>query len=77
MHKTVAALKINAKGIVREEHPKALSHIQLEMTFESQDAMTEDVKRALDAAEERLCPVWSMLKGNVEISVSFSVQKSE
>ncbi len=73
MHKNVASLKINAKGFLRDQHPKALSHIQLEMTFESQDVEEADVKKALALAEEKLCPVWAMLKGNVEISVSYVI----
>ncbi len=75
MHKNVASLKTNAKGIVREEHPRALSHIQLEMIFESPDVEEADVEKALTVSEEKLCPVWAMLKGNVEISVSYVIEK--
>jgi putative redox protein len=75
MHKNIAALKTNAKGVVRDEHPKALSHIQIEMIFESQDLEEADVKAALAVSEEKLCPVWAMIKGNVEVSVSYVINK--
>ena len=73
MDKHITALKVSARGTLRDEHPKALSHIRLDMTLESQDAGEEDVKTALAIAERTLCPVWSMLKGNVEIDVNFTI----
>jgi putative redox protein len=75
MHKNVATLKTNTKGVVRDEHPRALTHIQVEMIFESQDVEEADIKAALAVSEEKLCPVWAMLKGNVEISVSYVINK--
>jgi len=75
IHKNVDSLKVTAKGVVRDEHPKAFSHIQLEMLFKSQDVEEADLKKALVMAEEKLCPVWNMLKGNVEISVSYVINK--
>jgi len=71
MHKNVVSLKINAKGFIRDQHPKS----QLELTLKSQDVEEADVKKALALAEEKLCPVWAMLKGNVEISVSYFINK--
>jgi len=75
MHKNVDSLQISAKGAVREEHPRVFSHIQLDLFFKSEDAGEADVKKALVIAEEKLCPVWNMLKGNVEISVSYVISK--
>ncbi len=75
LHKKVDSLKAKAKGIVREEHPRAFSNIELELSFKSQDADEDDVKKAVAMAEERLCPVWAMLKGNVEINVSYTINK--
>ena len=75
MHKTVVSLKANAVGILKTEHPKALSHLQLKLVFESPDLEEADVQKAIASAEEKLCPVWAMLKGNVEIDVSFTIER--
>jgi Predicted redox protein, regulator of disulfide bond formation len=77
MHKNIVDLKVRAKGIVREEHPKAFSEIRLEMVFKSGDVKEEDLNKALALAEEKLCPVWAMLKGNVAIHVSFVIEDAE
>lgn len=75
MSRTISALQANAKGILRQEHPKALTHIQIDMVFDSPDAQEEDLQKALAASEEKICPVWAMLKGNVEISVSYTIKR--
>lgn len=31
MHKNIVSLSVNAKGTMREEHPRKLSHIKLEL----------------------------------------------
>jgi len=75
MHKNISSLSVNAKGMMREEHPRALSNIRLEMAFTSPDLEEEDIKKALVAAEEKLCPVWAMLKGNVDVELGYTVNR--
>jgi putative redox protein len=77
LHKQADSLKATATGTVRNDHPRSLSHIRLEMSLESRDAREADVKKAIAMAEGKLCPVWAMLKGNVEVSVSCTVIKAE
>ncbi len=73
MKKTISALNVVAKGSVREEHPKALTHIAVEMDITSPDVEKSDVQAALTIAEEKLCPVWAMIKGNVEVTVHYRI----
>ncbi len=75
LKRNVASLQAKATGNVRSEHPKALSRIQLALAIQSPDAEEGDVKTALKAAEARLCPVWAMIKGNVEVDVTFAIEK--
>jgi len=75
MNKTVTAVNAKAKGYEKEEHPKALSKIELELFIESPDAQDTDVEKTLAALENKLCPVWSMIKGNVEIEVKFTISR--
>jgi putative redox protein len=75
LKRDVVSLQAKAIGDVRSEHPKSLSRIQVALTLQSPDAEESDVKTALKAAESRLCPVWAMIKGNVEIEVTFVIEK--
>lgn len=73
MKRSITYLNAKAKGHVKEEHPKAISKIELELTLESPDAQEADVEKTLIALENKLCPVWAMIKGNVEIETGFSI----
>lgn len=43
------------------------------MTIKSVDTTDEDVDKVIKLSEEMYCPVWSMLKGNVEIEVNYRI----
>lgn len=73
MKRSVTNLSVKAKGHVKEVHPKALSKIELELTIESVDTQEEDVSKTLVALENKLCPVWAMIKGNVEVETKFFI----
>lgn len=73
MRKDVSGLKINAKGDRREQHPTYFEKINLEFILESRDAEDSDIEKAIKISEEQLCPVWNMLKNNVEISCEYKI----
>ena len=73
MQKTITACEISAKGIRKEEHPTGFSTITLQINLTSPDTTSKDLNRVLKLAEETYCPVWAMLKGNVEINVKHSI----
>ncbi|OQB14763.1 MAG: hypothetical protein BWY15_00914 [Firmicutes bacterium ADurb.Bin193] len=73
MQKEIISYKTNATGIIKEEHPKAFSQIDLELIIESKDVEESDIERALYAAEEKLCPVWAMIRGNVKVNVTYKI----
>ena len=75
LKKSVSSLQAKAEGDVRADHPKALRNIDLSLSIQSEDVVESDVEMALKAAEARLCPVWAMLKGNVEIRVAYSIER--
>lgn len=64
--RTVDGVEIQMYGSVREEHPKCFSRIDMEMAIASPDATADDCKTALMLTEKKYCPVWAMLRGNVE-----------
>jgi putative redox protein len=73
MQKTITAFEISAKGIRREDHPTGFKTISLYITLSSPDTTPEDLQKVLKLAEETYCPVWAMLKGNVEVNVMCTI----
>ena len=74
MRKSVTACEIHARGIRREEHPTCFKTIYLTVNLISIDASEEDFKKVLKLSEETYCPVWALLKGNVEIEVKCNIR---
>jgi putative redox protein len=73
MRKTIAGFKVNAKGLRRDIHPTSLEKIHLEFVLSSCDASDADVQKAIRLSEETYCPVWAMLKNNVEITTGYKI----
>jgi putative redox protein len=73
MQKKVNGLAVHASGIRKEQHPTAFHTIFLKFTVTSADAGNGDVKKAITLSEESICPVWAMLKNNVEIKTEHTI----
>lgn len=73
MRKTISGCEIHARGLRREEHPTCFKTIFLTVSLESPDTTEEDFNKVLKLSEETYCPVWAMLKGNVEIEVKCKI----
>jgi len=73
MKKTISGCEINSRGIRNEEHPTCFKIIFLDIALKSPDTTGEDMKKVIKLSEETYCPVWAMLKGNVEIDVRYKI----
>jgi len=71
MKKTITGCEINCKGIRREEHPTCFKTILLTINLKSADTTEDDLKKVIKLSEDTYCPVWAMLKGNVEVEVKY------
>ena len=67
MRKSITGFEIHSMGIRREEHPTCFKSILLTIDLKSDDTTEEDLKKVIKLSEDTYCPVWAMLKGNVEI----------
>jgi hypothetical protein len=76
MKKTIAAFHVNASGVRRTQHPTSFERIDIEFILTSPDAALADLQKAARLAEESICPVWAMLKGNVDIVPGYQVMAS-
>lgn len=75
MNRTITHFEIQSKGLRREEHPTGFKSIHLDISLSSPDATEEEVYKVIALAEDRFCPVWSMIKGNTTVETSFTIHK--
>ena len=75
MQQPVTGLEIDASAVRSVEHPTVLTGISLEFTVKGEGVDPAAVTRALQLSEERLCPVWNMLKGSTPIKATFNLAK--
>jgi putative redox protein len=73
MRKDVSGLKISTYGERREEHPTYFKKILIHFELESKDAEASDMEKAIKISEDSICPVWNMVKNNVEIISEFEI----
>ena len=71
MQQPVAGLEVEVRAMRRTEHPTVLTGISLEFVVQGDSVDPAAVNRAMQLSEERLCPVWNMLKGNTQIKAGF------
>lgn len=65
--KEVTEFRVKAKGIRNEELPMAFHTIFLDFQLTSPNTDDETLKKIIKFTENSSCPVWAMLRGNVEI----------
>jgi putative redox protein len=74
MGKSVGLMGIRSRGIRKQEHPTGFSQITIDFNIET-DANGDEIDKVLRLAEERYCPVYDMVKGNVEIVTGYTIIK--
>ncbi|WP_109485575.1 OsmC family protein [Occallatibacter savannae] len=77
MQQPVSGLSVEARAIRSTGHPTVLTNIFLEFTVKGDAVDPAAVGRALQLSEERLCPVWNMLKASTEICAEFHVEHDQ
>ena len=73
MGKTVSGFEVNAKGIRREQPPIKFEKIFIEFILNSKDIKDDDIQKAIQLAEQSVCPVWQMIKNNVEVVAEYTI----
>jgi putative redox protein len=75
MNKTITGCEIHSHGIRKLEHPTGFSKIIMTINLKSPDVSEDDIKKVIKLSEDRYCPVWSMIKGNVEVLTEYNIDK--
>lgn len=73
MNKTIHVFKIESTGMRKQEHPTGFSSIKLRFIVNSPDLQDQDLDKVLKLSEEKYCPVWSMIRGNVDVSFLYEI----
>jgi putative redox protein len=73
MGKKVSRFTVNAKGIRRDQPPIKFEKIFLGFILTSPDATDADLEKAIRLSEESVCPVWQMVKNNVEVVADYKI----
>ena len=73
MGKTVSGLEVKAKGIRSEQPPIKFEKILIEFILSSKDTRDADIRKAIQLAEKSVCPVWQMIKNNVEVIPEYKI----
>jgi putative redox protein len=73
MGKTLSGLVVNAKGVRSQQPPIKFEKIFLEFILNSNNAKDADIQRAIQLVESSVCPVWQMIKNNVEIVSQYKI----
>lgn len=73
MRKTITGFEIHSRGIRREEHPTCFKSILVTIDLRSDDTTDEDLNKVIKLSEDTYCPVWAMIKGNVEVEIKYNI----
>jgi putative redox protein len=73
MQKNIDEYSMNVKGIRKTEHPTGFSKIILEMFVKSNNTTAEEIEKVIKMAETKYCPIWSMLKNDIEIETMITM----
>jgi putative redox protein len=74
MQKNIEVFDMKVIGMRRTEHPTFFSEITAEYIISSKDITEADVRKALALSEQSICPVWAMIKGNVEVKSIITIK---
>jgi putative redox protein len=69
----VRGLQVIAKGRRRDEHPSVFTRIDVELVLHG-DLDPEVVEHCIALADEKLCPVWAMIRPATPIVPSYRIE---
>jgi putative redox protein len=69
----VKALCVHASGTRREEHPTCFESIHLTLELSAPGLEKEALEKTIQVAKDTICPVWALLKNNVDISTEYTL----
>lgn len=76
MRKNIKVFKVTASATRREQPPTSFDKIHLNFVITSDDIIEADMDKVIKLSEESVCPVWAMIRNNVEVTTEYSIKVS-
>ena len=73
LKKQITGLTILASGTRKEGHPTSFESITLKLKIVASNLNAEELDKTIQFAKDSICPVWAMLRNNVEIAVEYTI----
>ena len=70
----VRGLQVTATGRRRDEHPTVFTRIDVELVLHG-DLDREVVEHCITLADEKICPVWAMIRPGTPIFTTYRIEK--
>ena len=67
-------LQVTARAERRDEHPTVLTRIDVEFVLHGDDLDPEVVEHCITLADEKLCPVWAMIRPATPIFTTYRIE---
>ena len=67
-------LTLTVRGPRRDEHPTVITSIDVEFVLRGAGLDPEIVEHCITLADEKLCPVWAMIRPGTPIATSFRIE---
>jgi len=71
---TVHGLSVTATGHRRDEHPTVFTAIDVEFVLRGDDLDPAVVEHCIAVADEKLCPVWAMIRPATPITTTYRIE---
>jgi len=70
----VRGLQVTARAQRRDEHPTVLTRIDVEFVLHGDALDPEAVEHCITLADEKLCPVWAMIRPGTPIFTTYRIE---
>jgi putative redox protein len=73
MKQPVSGVEVEARGQRRDEHPTVFTEIAVDFLIHGEGIDRAVVEKVIAQADEKLCPVWAMIKPTTPIKTSYRI----
>lgn len=75
MQKTIDGFRMEMEGVRNTDHPTGFKSITVKIFLTSPDIYEAEVNKIIKLAEDTYCPVWAMVRGNVEVITQVTIDQ--
>jgi putative redox protein len=73
MHQPISGLEVAVHALRSSEHPTVLTEISMDFRISGSGVDPNAVAQSLQLSEEKVCPVWNMLKSATPIKATYRI----